>query len=90
MATDYSKLNERINRLEVEVEQLKEEINTLDNLKETSITLKTQYAYISNALDELRTDMKLIKSRPAKFWDYALTVIIGTIIGFIITKFLGG
>ena len=46
MATDYSKLNERINRLEVEVQELRKDVNELEETKQISTELKIQYSNI--------------------------------------------
>ena len=90
MATDYTKLAVRIEKLELEVEALKEEINTLDNLKETSLILKTQYQNIIQTLSEVREDVKTLKAKPIKYWDSIILALLAGVVGFIISKVLGG
>ena len=89
MATDYTKLVMRIEKLELEVEALKEEVNTLDNLRETSVILKTQYQNIIQTLSEVREDVKTLKSKPAKYWESIILALLAGGIGFIISKVFG-
>ena len=91
MATseNYQKLTERVNRLEVEIKEVREDVKKLEDLKETSITLKAQYSYIAEVLDEVKNDVKELKEKPTKFIDCTISAILAALATFIVMKFFG-
>ena len=89
MTTEYSRLNERINRLEVEVQELRKDVNELEETKQTSTELKIQYENIEKMLSEVRIDVKNLQAKPTKYWDNIILALIAGGIGFIISKIFG-
>ena len=84
-----SELLHRISRLENDVEDIKEELKSLDVLKEADVENRTRYEYIIKILDELKTDVKSLKGKSGKFFDSAIIAGIAGLVGFIISKILG-
>ena len=80
MATDYNRLNDRVSRLEVEIESIKDDIKDIELIKKTSIEQSTRFEYIVKSLDEIKETVDELKSKPSKFVDYAIMVIIASII----------
>lgn len=89
MATEYARLNDRINRLEVEVQELRKDVNELEETKQTSTELKIQYKNIEKMLQEVRTDVKSLQAKPSKYWDNIIIALVAGGIGFIISKIFG-
>lgn len=80
----------RVERLEVGIENIKEEIDGLEGYKKTSIELKTQYANLERMLLEIRADVKNLQAKPANYWDSIIIVLITSTITYFLTKILGG
>lgn len=88
--TDYeNSILERVVKLEHKMEQLEENLEELKPFKEQVIRQDEHYNQIMLSLTELKDDVKQIKSRGARFWDYSITAIIAAIIGFVVSKFFG-
>lgn len=83
-----SELNIKIVALEHDMENVRADVNELKPLLTSSIKQQTQYEYIIQSLDGLKLDIQEIKKRPSKFLDYAIMVIIASIIAAVF-KFLG-
>ena len=89
MTTEYARLNEKINRLEIEVQELRKDVNELEETKQTSTELKIQYKNIETMLQEVRTDVKNLQAKPTKYWDNIIIALTAGGIGFIISKLFG-
>lgn len=81
---NYHKLNERVNRMEVEIEQIKLDIQTLEPLKEANVERKIQYDHIIETLEEVKLDVKTLQNKPSRVLDYITMTIIATIIGYVV------
>ena len=79
----------RVIKLEHEIEQIKAEISEIKPFKEQLIRQDEHYNQIMESLTELKEDIRQIKGRGAKFWDFSITAIISAIIGFFISKVFG-
>ena len=89
MSSVDNKISERINKLEFKVEDMDKTIEQLKPLMTKQATLEVQYNHILEKLDGIEKTVSDINKRPAKFWDYAICVIISTTIGFILSKMIG-
>lgn len=85
-STENGKLNERISKLEFRVDEIDKTIEELKPIITKQVTLEVQYNHILEKLDGIEKSVSDINKRPAKFWDYAICVIISGVIGFIISK----
>lgn len=81
-------LNDRVTKLEVEVKSIKEDLKDFEGIKETSIKQSTQYEYIITSLDEIKQQVKEISSKPNKYWDIIITVIITALATGLVGHFL--
>ena len=88
MAITNNEILHRVERLEVDVENIKEEIKTLEDYKETSIALKTQYSNIERMLLEVRDDVKTLQAKPVKYWDNVIIVILTALITGCVAHFI--
>ena len=84
--TENGKLTERISKLEFRVDEIDKTIEELKPIITKQVTLEVQYNHILEKLDGIEKSVSDINKRPAKFWDYAICVIISGVIGFIISK----
>ena len=89
MTNSDKSLTARVIRLEHEVKQIKEELEEIKPFKEQIIRQDEHYNQIMDSLQELKEDVKQIKGRGARFWDYVIACIIAGVVGFLISKFLG-
>lgn len=81
---NYHKLTERVNRMEVEIEQIKSDIKTLEPLKEANVERKIQYDHIIETLEEVKNDVKTLQNKPSRMLDYIVMTVIASIIGYIV------
>ena len=87
--SNNEKLTERVSKLEFRVEELDKTVEELKPLISKQVKLEVQYTHILEKLDVIEKSVSDISKRPAKFWDYAICVIISVVIGFIISKMIG-
>jgi len=87
--SDNGKLSERVTKVEFRVDELDKTIEELKPLISKQVKLEVQYTHILEKLDVIEKSVSDISKRPAKFWDYAICVIISGVIGFIISKIIG-
>lgn len=84
---NYDKnLNERVNRLEIEMEQMKSDIKTLEPLKEANVERKIQYDHIIETLEEVKQDVKTLQGKPSRVLDYIIMTVIASIVGYIVAN----
>lgn len=82
-----SELNLRLIEVEKDVETLKSDIEELRPVLVAQAEQKVQYSHIVDMLSELRDDVKTLKDKPSKFFDYAIMVIIASLIGILFKVF---
>lgn len=82
-------LNDRVTKLEVEVKSIKEDLKDFEGIKETSIKQTTQFEYIVKSLNEIKITVDELKSKPSKYWEILITVVITAIATTLVTHFLG-
>ena len=82
-------LNDRVTKLEVEVKSIKEDLKDFEGIKETSIKQTTQFEYIVKSLNEIKVTVDELKSKPSKYWEILITVVITAIGTAFVTHFLG-
>lgn len=80
-------LNDRVTKLEFEVKSIKEDLKTFEEIKETSIKQSTQYEYIITSLNEIKQQVKEISSKPNKYWDVVIAVILTAITTGVVSHF---
>lgn len=81
-------LNDRVTKLEVEVKSIKEDLKDFESMKETSIKQTTQFEYIVKSLNEIKITVDELKSKPSKYWDIIITVIITALATGLVGHFL--
>ena len=88
MTTKSNNVNDRVTKLEYEVKEIKEDLKSLEHLKEASIKGEVQYENIISSLKEIKKDIQQIKDKPNKYWDTVITVILTALITGTITHFI--
>lgn len=76
----------RMTALEKSNEKLSNRITEIE--KDKSLE-KYQFEQIMKTLEELKEDVNELKDKPSKRWDIAITAIITSTIGLVLTLFLG-
>lgn len=84
MEKDIVKLDLRVSKLE---EDAKEFHKIIEPIKERSIRLDEHYTSIMTTLNEVKDDVKELKDRPSKFFDYIIMCILSSIIAFLFKIF---
>lgn len=83
-----SELNLRLIEVEKDLEVVKSDIEELKPVLAYQIEQKVQYGHIMQTLEELRTDVKSIKDKPAVYWDKIITAIISIVLTAIVAHFI--
>lgn len=81
-------LNDRVTKLEVEVKSIKEDLKDFETLKTTSIEQSAQFKYIVKSLDEIKSKVEDLQSKPAVYWDKIITAIISIVLTAIVAHFI--
>lgn len=72
------------------LDDLEKRQNNLDELVGTVKVLAVREEQVENDVKEIKSDVKSLTEKPAKRWDSlvekVLTVLIGAILGFVLTK----
>lgn len=88
MTVKSDNLSNRVSKLEYEVKEIKEDLKSLEHLKEASIKSEVQYENIIASLKEIRKDIQTIKDKPNKYWDTVITVVLTAVITGCFTHFI--
>lgn len=84
MEKDIVKLDLRVSKLE---EDAKEFHKIIEPIRERSIRLDEHYTAIMKTLNEVKDDVKELKDRPSKLFDYLIMCIISGIVAFLFKIF---
>ena len=84
MEKDIIKLELRVSKLEKDAEEFHK---VLEPIRERSIRLDEHYTSIMTTLNEVKDDVKELKDRPSKFFDYIIMCILSSIIAFLFKIF---
>lgn len=83
--------SEKITLLQSDVELLKQRYKELkDNIepiKQDSIRADEKFKQIILTLNEVKEDVKILKDRPSKFFDYIIMAVMSAVIAYVFTHF---
>ena len=85
MDVKFARLEQRVSALE---DDAKEFHKILEPIKSETIRHDEHYKQIISTLEEVKYDVKELKDRPSKLFDYILMTIIASVISFVF-KFFG-
>ena len=88
MTVKSDNLSNRVSKLEYEVIEIKEDLKSLEHLKEASIKSEVQYENIITSLEEIKQQVKEISTKPNKYWDTVITVVLTAVISSCATHFI--
>ena len=77
------------NDIEMLKKQYEELQESIEPIEKDNIRTDEKFKQIIDTLDEVKNDVKILKDRPSKFYDYLIMVIMSSVIAFLFTHFGG-